>query len=211
MSYPKDTKRKNGDEKGKKQKGRLVTGGENKLVILVTAGNEGRKFTYAAAIAIIIILVEIKSRKGEDPRPSTEPAGYRGHTPRGPTDVAKTPTSQKRSPEQLVLLLSITLGTCLPVNPPTGNPSALFHQETTSRHLTVTFWSSKGRAGSKGDWHFRAQPSQRPAPIRKMNRQAQRAMGTSLSRRSKRTRPVISSCFPCSFSRKKMRKKHFKK
>ena len=99
-SYPKDTeKRKNGDEKGKKQKGRLVTGGENKLVSLVTAGDQGRKFTYTPAVAItIIILVEIKSKKGEDPRPSTELAGCRGHTPRGPTDVAETPTSQEEEP-----------------------------------------------------------------------------------------------------------------
>ena len=57
MSYPKDTKRKNGDEKGKKQKGRLVTGGENKLVSLVTAGDQGRKFTYTPAVAITIIVV----------------------------------------------------------------------------------------------------------------------------------------------------------
>lgn len=125
MSYPKDTKRKNGDEKGKKQKGRLVTGGENKLVILVTAGNNGRKFTYAAAVAIII-LVEIKSRKGEDPRPSTEPAGCRGHTPRGPMDVAETPTSQKRSPEQLILLLFITLGTLPPCESTHWKPKCPF-------------------------------------------------------------------------------------
>ena len=66
---------------------------------LVTVGDQGRKFTYAPAVAIIIIiLVEIKSRKGEDPRPSSEPAGCRGHTPRGPTDVAETPTSQEEEP-----------------------------------------------------------------------------------------------------------------
>ena len=182
MSYPKDTEKgKNRDEKREKQKGKLVTGGKNKLASLVTAGNEGKTFTYTTTVAIIIVLVETKSRKGEDPRPSTEPAGCRGHTPRDPRMWLRHQPPRKKSPEQLVLSLTITLSICLPVNPPTGNPCALFHQETTSKHLTVTFWSSKGTAGSKGDWHFRAQPSQLPAPIRKINWQVQYAMGTSLS------------------------------